>query len=81
MLKLQNGAISSITFVEGQAEDLRKKHHSLANVMDNVRSAAHKSTLYEKAVKHCLTTVLPQFGSDAQMEEMLANMYWDVVVP
>lgn len=84
VLKVQcapNGAVSSITFFEGQPENLRNKTDPLDDVLENVRFAAHKNTLYKKAVKHCLTTVLPQFARDAQMEEILANFYWDVVVP
>ncbi|MCJ1253717.1 hypothetical protein MMC24_001529 [Lignoscripta atroalba] len=84
VLKVQcapNGAVTSISFVEGQPGNLRKKTHSLDYVLESVRFAARRSTLYEKAVKHCLTTVLPQFARDAQMEEILANFYWDVVVP
>lgn len=84
VLKVQcapNGAVSSIAFVVGQPGNLKKKTHSLDDVLENVRFAAHRSTLYEKAVKYCLTIVLPQSTSDAQMAEILANFYWDVVVP
>lgn len=84
VLKVQcapNGAVSSITFVEGELQNLRKKTHSLDHVLEKVRLEAHRSNLYEEAVKHCLTTVLPQFTSDAQMKQILANFYWDVVVP
>lgn len=75
------GAVSSITFVEGKPEDLRKREYPLKSVLEDVRSAAHRSALYEKAVQCCLTAVLPQFATDTQMEEVLARFYWDVVVP
>lgn len=75
------GAVSSIIFVEGKPEDLRKKQYSLKAVLENVRLAAHRSARYEKAIERCLTAVLPDFATDAQMEGILARFYWDVVVP
>ena len=75
------GAVSSIVFVEGQPPDLRKKNYLLRDVLENVRLAARGSMCYEKAVKCCLTTILPQFATDAQMESVLAKFYWDVLVP
>ncbi|MCJ1271804.1 hypothetical protein MMC22_011709 [Lobaria immixta] len=76
-----SGAISSITFVEGKHDDLRRKIHQLDTVMENVRLAAHKSLPYKKAVSHCATANFPQTLDDTEMKELLAKFYWNVVVP
>lgn len=75
------GAVNSIIFVEGHPSNLRMINHSLENVLKNVRSAADRSDLYRKAVEYCLTVFLPQFATDAQMKDVLAQFYWNAVVP
>lgn len=75
------GAVSSITFVEGQPGNLKKISHSLESVLGNVLLAVHKSDPYKEAVQRCLTTVLLEITNDAEMKETLAKFYWDVVVP
>lgn len=76
-----SGAIVSVTFVEGEPDELRRKIHPIDQVMENVRLAAHKSRSYKGAVKYCVAAQFPQAPDDAQMAVLLANFYWDVVVP
>lgn len=77
-----NGAIISITFVEeDERGELRKKRHRLDHVLENIRIAAHDRNSYEEAIKHCATAHFPQCPDDAQMKDLLAKFYWDVVDP
>ncbi len=75
------GSITSITFVEGEPDALRRKKYNIDHVMENVRQAAHKSQPYKGAIKHCITAQFPQTPDDAQMTVLLATFYWDVVDP
>ena len=75
------GTISSVTFVEGEPNNLRRRIHPIDLVMENVRLAAHKSQPYKGAINHCVTAQLPQTPDDAQMTALLAKFYWHVVVP
>ena len=75
------GAIISITFVEGAADNLRRTAHSLDYVMENVRQAAYKSRAYKEAVKYCAVREFPQTPDDAQTKILLADLYRAVVVP
>ena len=76
-----DGTITSITFIEGERDHLRRKIYTIDHVMENVRRAAHKSQLYTGAIKHCVTAQFPQTPDDAQMKNILATFYWDVFDP
>ena len=75
------GTITSVTFIEGERDNLRRTIYTIDRVIENARLAAHKSQLYTGAIRHCVTAQFPQTPDDAQMTVILATFYWDVVDP
>ena len=76
-----NGAFTFVTFVKGESGNLRRMAYSIEYVLEKVRLAARKSDAYKNAVNYCVKKQFPQTPDDEQMKNLLAEIYWEVVVP
>ena len=66
-----NGIITTITFLEGERNNMVRVHYSIDEVMENVRPWAHGSERYTAAIKHCFTAQFPEARDDAQTRDLL----------